>query len=74
VDERRALKMLSPAAISHGTCAIEDAVAGDGHSAAVFLFRCTEGELELAIAADPSGQVTSLDLRRPRAFDAPCWQ
>jgi CubicO group peptidase (beta-lactamase class C family) len=74
VDPRRAQKLLAHAAISHGTCAIERATAGDGHNTAVFLLRCTEGKLELAITADPSGQVTSLDLRQPRAFDAPCWQ
>jgi hypothetical protein len=66
--------MLAHAAIEHGTCAVDRAVSGDGHTDAVFLLRCTEGTLELAIAAEPSGRITSLELRQPRAFDAPCWQ
>jgi len=73
-DQRRAHEALSLAALQHGTCTVDRAVGGDGSSVAVFHLRCTEGALELAIATDPAGLLTSLAVRQPRPFGATCWE
>lgn len=67
-------KQFAHAAIDHGTCSIDSATSGDGHTFATFALKCQHAPLELELQLDESGQVVEADLHKPRVPGATCWQ
>jgi hypothetical protein len=74
VDHELVSKRLAHAAIDHGPCSIDKAIAGDGHTKSTFALTCQSDALELSLELDEPGQVSDVDLHRPRAPRAVCWQ
>jgi hypothetical protein len=75
LDREQLRKRLAHAALDHGACTVERALAGDGQTQATFALSCQHEPLELTLQLDAtSGLVSSVDLHRPRAAGAVCWQ
>jgi hypothetical protein len=74
LDRERVRKQLAHAAIDHGACSVERAIAGNGNTKSVFELVCSVSPLELSLEIEnDSGRVVALDLHHPRDRAATCW-
>ena len=61
--------LLEATRLSHGTCRLGDAIAGDGNAASSFLLACDHGPLELSLSL-ADGRIDNVSLSQPD--DAAC--